>query len=200
MSAGWIKLHRQLRDSPYYKIGAATQTWLECLLRASHQPREVFLKRERITLQAGEFVMGREEFGAAIGLSGSTAWYWLLQFEADGMIDIRKTAKGSIVSVKNWADYQEVDSDIDNKKPADEQQMNTNKKVEKEKNEKNYSRDEIEKWLGKMNIDKPGAYLDALARKATPEAIAKAWKDAKRGVGIESPGDFWSRCLHYSNV
>lgn len=134
--SGWIKLHRQFRDSPYYKVGAASQTWIECLMRASHDTREVFLKREKITLQPGQFVMGREEFGQSIGISGSTAWYWILQFEADSMVDIKKTAKGSIVSVKNWLEYQKPDSTSDNRKTADEQQMNTNKKDKKVKNEK----------------------------------------------------------------
>lgn len=137
MNQGWIKLHRQFRESPYYRIGAAMQTWVECLLRASHEERTVFLKRERITLQKGQFVMGRDEFGQSIGISGSTAWYWLLQFESDNMVDIRKTAKGSIVSLKNWEEYQRVDSTVDNKKTADEQQMNTNKKDKKVENEKN---------------------------------------------------------------
>lgn len=134
---GWIKLHRQFRESPYYKIAAAMQTWVECLLRASHDDRLVFLKRERLELKQGQFVMGRDEFGHSIGISGSTAWYWLLQFEADSMVDIKKTAKGSIVSVKNWSEYQKVDSEVDNRKTADEQQMNTNKKEKNVKNDKN---------------------------------------------------------------
>lgn len=143
MLEGWIKLHRQFKDSPYYKIGAASQTWIECLMRASHSDDIVFLKRQKVSLKSGQFCMGREEFGASIGISGSTAWYWLLQFEADGMIDIKKTTKGSIVSVKNWNEYQKVDSTSNNKKTADEQQMNTNKNVNNVKNEKKDIVDEL---------------------------------------------------------
>jgi hypothetical protein len=113
------------------------QTWIECLLRASHDERDVFLRRERMTLQPGQFVMGREEFGAAIGISGSTAWYWMLQFEADSMVDIKKTAKGSIVSVKNWGEYQNLTAEL----ATNEQQKNTNKNDKNVKNEKKQSSD-----------------------------------------------------------
>lgn len=145
MKNGWIKLHRQFRESPYYRIGAAVQTWVECLLRASHEQRTVFLKRERVVLEQGQFVMGRDEFGHSIGISGSTAWYWLLQFESDGMIDIKKTTKGSVVTVKNWNDYQKIDSESDNGRTADEQQKNTNKKDKNVKNEKNTYVDPVTK-------------------------------------------------------
>ncbi len=139
---GWIKLHRQFRESPYYKEPNAKAVWIECLLRATHVDDTVFLKRQKVFLKAGEFCMGREEFGAAIGISGSTAWYWLLQFEVDSMVDIKKTTKGSVVSVKNWLQYQLVDSTIDNRKTTDEQQMNTNKNVKKVKNDK-----EVKKYV-----------------------------------------------------
>lgn len=80
-------------------------------------------------LKPGEFIMGREEFGKKIGVSGSTAWYWLNQFKVDNMIDIKTTNKGSVVSIKKWNTYQKADNNIDNRKTTDEQQMNTDKNV-----------------------------------------------------------------------
>lgn len=56
---------------------------------------------------------------------------------------------------------------------------------------------DIVKWFTKMEVGNPRAYLLALQRKASPEAIGRAWKDAKRGVGINSPGELWERALHY---
>lgn len=139
MKNGWIKLHRQIKDSPYYKNGAAMQTWLECLLRAAHGEEKIYLKRQQRNLQRGQFPMGREEFGQSIGISGSTAWFWLQQFKADSMIDIETSSKGSIVTVLNWNEYQEVDSNFDSKKTASEQEKNINKNVKKDKNEKKSS-------------------------------------------------------------
>lgn len=137
MSGNWIRLYRTLRDTPYYTESKAVHVWVECLLRASYKEREKYLKRQKVVLEAGQFVMGRDEFGKCIGMSGSTVWYWINQFEADNMIDIKKTAKGSLVTIKNWEKYQGVDSTSDNGKTTKKQQKNTNKKVNKEKKEKN---------------------------------------------------------------
>lgn len=89
--------------------------------------------------------MGREEFGRSISVSPSTVWYWIHQFKVDSMVDIKKTSKGTVVSIINWIDYQEVDSTLDNKKTTKKQQKNTNKKEKKKKNE------EYIQWLGEFN-------------------------------------------------
>lgn len=133
MGDGWIKLHRQLRESSFYTNSVAKAVWLECLLRASHVEREVYLKREKIRLGVGQFVVGRDDMAAAIGEKPSTVWFWLLRFEADNMLDIKKTTKGSIASVKNWHTYQGVDSEVDNGRTTDGQRIDTNKKVKNER-------------------------------------------------------------------
>lgn len=136
--SGWIKLHRKLRDNPIYNESKAVHCWIECLLRANHAGKDVYLKRDKIKLEPGMFLMGRQEFGKSIGMSGSTAWYWLLRFEKDKMVDIKKTAKGSIVTIISWNEYQQVDS----RKTAEKQQKNTNKNI---KNVKNTKRKTIKK-------------------------------------------------------
>ena len=153
---GWVKIHRKLRDNPIYSNSTAVHCWIECLLRANHENEGFFLSRRKVILKPGEFVMGREEFGEKIGVSGSTAWYWLNRFKADSMIDIKTTNKGSVISIKKWNTYQKVDSKIDNRKTTDEQQMNTdkNEKNNKKINKKNSNNQKIwdslskqDKWL-----------------------------------------------------
>ena len=80
--------------------------------------------------------MGREEFGRSIGMSGSTAWFWLQQFKDDSMIDIKTSNKGSILTIKNWEEYQRVDSEVDSGKTAEKQRMNRNKNDKNGKNDK----------------------------------------------------------------
>lgn len=145
MSNGWIKLHRVLKENPIYTESKAVHCWIECLLRAAHKKRVVYLKREKKELNPGQFVMGRREFGKTVGMSGSTAWYWLRRFEADRMVDIKKTTKGSIVTVLKWNEYQQVDRTVDNKKTAKKQQKNTNKNVKKEEKGKNDKKKKVEK-------------------------------------------------------
>ncbi len=141
MNDGYIKLHRKLRENPIYRESKAVHCWVECLLRASYKPKEVYLKRQKIKLNPGQFVMGREEFGRSIGISGSTAWYWINRFYSDNMVDIKKTSKGSIITILNWENYQAVDITVDNKQTTNEQQKNTTKNIKNIKNIKNKEKD-----------------------------------------------------------
>lgn len=149
----YIKLYRQFRQTPYYTESKAVHVWLECLLRASFSIQEKYLRREKIELKPGQFVMGREEFGSKIGISGSTVWYWINQFEADSMIDTKKTTKGSIITIRNWEKYQRVDNTSDNKKTTEKQQKNTIKNVKKEKKVKNTISKDIEQGYGNEEIN-----------------------------------------------
>ena len=137
MDNGFIKVWRKLRKNPIYTNSKAVHVWLECLMRASYQEKTFYKGREKIELDPGQFIMGREEFGDKIGMSGSTAWYWIKEFEADSMVDTESTAKGTIVTIENWGDYQKVDSNPDTTQTEDKQEINTNKNIKKEKNVKN---------------------------------------------------------------
>jgi len=136
---GWIKLHRKLRENPIYKNSKAVHCWIECLLRANHNNESFYLGRKQIELKSGEFIFGREEFGKGLGISGSTIWFWLRRFEVDSMVDIKKTSKGCLCKIKNWEEFQTVDSNLDNKKTANKQQKNTDKNDKNDKKIKKYN-------------------------------------------------------------
>jgi hypothetical protein len=153
---GWIKLHRQLKDNPIYKNSKAVHCWIECLLRANHDEGCYYLGRKKIVLNPGEFIMGRDEFGKSIGISGSTAWFWIERFKADSMLDIKKTSKGCLCLIKNWKIYQELDSKVDNKKTANKQQINTDNNDKNDKNENTISNKlDIEQAPVKEEYGKP---------------------------------------------
>lgn len=195
--SGWIKLHRQIREHEIYKNPTAMHLWLECLFRAAFEEKVVLLKRQKLTLQPGDFVFGYREMAQVANCSVSTAKFWMDYFETERMIERTTTPKGTICKLINWRQYQDTERSPERQANAERTLSEPNKKDKNEKNEKN-DRGEIEKWLRKMDIRNPAAYYDSLRSKSSDEAIAKAWKDAKRGVGIETPADFYSRCLHYA--
>ncbi|MDO3680679.1 conserved phage C-terminal domain-containing protein [Paenibacillus ehimensis] len=142
---GWIKLHRKLLASPFFADPNYLKLWVLCLLKASHQPTRQLVGNQLIDLEVGQFVTGRhsieEEFNKGIKpskqLSESTLWRMLSRFESEQMLNIKKTTKYSVVTVVNWIQYQDLDSNW----TANEQQLNTNKNVKnvKKKDLKRYS-------------------------------------------------------------
>jgi hypothetical protein len=142
MSNGWIKLHRKLKKSPIYRESKAVHIWVECLLRASHEEREFYAKREKVSLKPGQFLMGKREMAKELGLSPSTVLYWIKRFEADRMIDLKRTAKGGIVTIKNWDEHQQVDRKVDQGRSKDGPGIDPNKNVKNYKNVKKGTADE----------------------------------------------------------
>jgi hypothetical protein len=69
--------------------------------------------------------------------------------------------------------------------------------------ERRGDRTAAERWhegeFSNMQIDKPTAYLDKLLTSVVFDwsAVKRSWAEWSRGVAIESPGDFWQRCLHW---
>ena len=122
---GWISLHRKFRESYFYKHSHAVHVWIECLLRASHNERFSTIGRKKVTLKPGTFIMGRKELGQAIGMPPSTAWYWMQQFKVDKMVDIQSMHNGSLVTVLNWVEYQDLDTKVVRKKTAKRPQKDT---------------------------------------------------------------------------
>ncbi len=145
--AGWIKLHRSLLKSAVFDDPQLLKLWLWCLLKATHTPRETVIEKQLVKLEPGQFPTGRfkleEEFNRGTPkrkrVSAITLWRWLKKLEEWQMLNIKTHSKFSIVTVSNWSEYQQDEQQMNNRRTTDEQQVNTDKNVKNEKNEKKYS-------------------------------------------------------------
>ena len=152
---GWIKLHRKLLDSPIFQNEKLFKVFAYCLMKASHKEHTQLVGRRVVHLQKGQFVFGRKRASEELRLKESTVRDYVKLLEKLGTIDIKSDNKFSVITVVNWAVYQndEEISDskndkksttnqhqMDNKSTSNQQQINTNKNVknvENDKNEKN---------------------------------------------------------------
>lgn len=142
--AGWIKVHRRLKESAVFGDPDLLKLWLLCLLKATHKPREVVIEKQVVRLEPGQFVTGRfeleKEYNDGVPnrkkISASTLQRWLRKLETWQMLNIKTYSKFSIVTVSNWTEYQQDEQQVNNKWTTDEQQVNTDKNVKNDKNEK----------------------------------------------------------------
>lgn len=131
---GWIKLYRKLLHSPIFSSEKGLKVWVWCLLKASHDGYEQYVGRKLVILKPGQFIFGRHSASGELKMKGSTLWGWIQTLKIDSYIDIKPYSKYSVISIKNWSEYQGLDSKVDNKQTTDEQQMDTNKNVKNVKN------------------------------------------------------------------
>ncbi len=160
-------------------------------MRASYQEKTFYKGREKIELNPGQFIMGRDEFGDKIGMSGSTVWYWIKEFKTDSMVDIKTTARGTIVTIENWGDYQKVDSTSDTTQTGDKQEINTNKNIKKDKKVKKNTNggkfDIVKKENGRYKYpDDFEKIWNAYPKsRGTKKKAWRKWK-ARRNEGIDN--------------
>lgn len=130
---GWIKLHRKLLHSLIFGNEKGLKVWLWCLLKANHTPNTFLLGRQKVSLLAGQFIMGSNTAIDELRLAKATLWYWLHFLEEQGQVRLQKNAKYTVVTLLNWTDYQ---TQLDAGDTLKERWVGTNKN---EKNEKNTS-------------------------------------------------------------
>ena len=140
MNNGWIKLYRKSLENIIFTNEKGWKIWTWCLLKSCHKKEEFFIGRQKIDLTSGQFVTGRDKMASELSMSGSTAWWWLLELEKQGYLNIKKTTKYSIITILKWREHQDVDNKSYNRKTTDEQQIDTYKN---DKNVKNDKKEEI---------------------------------------------------------
>ena len=152
---GYIKLYRQIADTPIWADSDKLKLWLMCLMKATHDEKTQVVGNQIIELKAGQFITGRsalsDEFNRDVKkdrrVDGLTLFRWLSLFEKMEMLNIKKTNKYSLVTVLNWDKYQgqrtSNEQQLNNKRTSNEQQLNTNKNDKNVKNVKNEKKEDI---------------------------------------------------------
>lgn len=201
MSESWIKLHRQFRETSFYGQAIPVALWVECLLRAGWEKKERYIGREKVELDAGEFVFGYHEMGLTVGCSGSTVKAWMDIFEKEGMVERRTNAKGTVCKLKKWSEYQEGRTQNECKKNADRMQKVSNKNI---KNSRTNGNTDLDAVIPGNEIVARGATTPATYAQKFFSKDPDAWKSEgeyfiSKGVPLEFAraefikfGNYWT--------
>jgi len=132
---GWFKWHRKLLNSLVFQNEKCLKIWLWCLCKATHKENTTMVGKQKITLKKGEFIMGGFTAKETLRIARTTIYYWLDFLKQEGMVDIKKTNKYTIITILNWDEYQQLDIKKTSNFTSDGHQMDTNKNVKNEKKE-----------------------------------------------------------------
>ena len=105
--------------------------WIVLLLKANHKETKMIWNNNLIVIKEGQFITGRKELSKASGIPESTIEDILKYFEISEQIQQQKTTKYRLITIINWKDYQNTD----NKATTKQQQSDTNKNDNKDKND-----------------------------------------------------------------
>jgi len=191
---GWLKVHRKLKDSSFYKDSQAVHLWLHLLLCANHKEAEVLIGQQIVKVKPGQFITGRKKLSEATGIAESKIQRVLKVFEKCTMIEQQTFTKYRVISITNFTEYQLGEQQTNSKRTTDEQQMNTNKN---DKNEKKDNKPYIpyQKILDMYhehasNLSKVEIYTDKRKR-----AVKQFWNQDDKHREL----DFYERYFKYVN-
>lgn len=143
---GWVKLHRKLIKSDVFENEKLLKVFVWCLIKATRHSKEQVVGANRINLLPGQFVTGRRKAAMELGMKESTANNYLKRLEAMQMIHLNCNNKFTVVTVDNYSLYQQDSKKVDKNLTENEQKVDTNKKVKKEKNNNIYAQQVEQLW------------------------------------------------------
>jgi DnaD/phage-associated family protein len=143
---GWVKEQRKELDSTIYTNPYYFKLWRTLIMLANHADGKVDFNGKPIPVSSGQLVTGRDALAFIYNRgaqpvhqkSARVLWRWIQKFEEWQMLSIKSTTKYSVISITNWAKYQENDQLMSSSSPASVQQVSTNKKDKNLENDKKY--------------------------------------------------------------
>lgn len=130
MSSGWIKLHRKVFNSPVVnKDCHHFYLWAYLLCHAAHTPIKAFFGDRLVALEAGQLITGRKKMAIACGINENKIERILKLLKNEQLIEQQASSKSRLITIKNWKIYQQNEQQneqqTNNKRTANEQQVNT---------------------------------------------------------------------------
>lgn len=129
----WIKLYRKILKSPIWENEKALKVWIWCLIKATYVQKIQLVGQQKVLLEKGQFVFGRNKASQELQMSESTVYRYINLLKELKMINIKSNNKFSIITIEKWEDYQiekeYLNSNTNNKRTTNEQQTDTNNNI-----------------------------------------------------------------------
>lgn len=113
---GWISLHRKIKDNWLWqrkRVFSEFEAWIDILLSVNHAPAKVSINGQLIEVKEGEILTSILKLSEAWQWSRGKVTRFLDKLESEQMINQKRTSKYTLLTVMNWALYQ--DENIENR-------------------------------------------------------------------------------------
>ena len=141
MFRGYIKLWRKIEDNPLSHDPDFMAIWVWILLLANHKFKEWKIGYQKIPIKRGQFITSRNKLSIITGVNESKLERTMTYLQSEQQIEQQKFNNYRLITVINYNIYQPSEQlneqQVNSKRTASEQQVNTTKECKNEKNEKN---------------------------------------------------------------
>lgn len=128
---GWISVHRKIRESWIWnsdEVYDKRSAWLDLLLAANYQDKEIQYNKQRINIEKGQFLTSIAKLADRWKWSRHKVSLFLDKLEEEKMIVQIKDNKSTLISIENYEKYQEkLGQKRDTKRTAERTCVGTSK-------------------------------------------------------------------------
>lgn len=194
---GWIKLYRVLLDddlwincTPVQKVVMVT-----LLLMANHKERKWIWQGKKFSAKPGQMVTSLESIKgkSGKGVSIRAVRTSLTKFESVGFLTSESTNSGRLVTIANWAKYQEgikeATNELTGNRQATDKQVTTNKNDKNDK-KKTPSSSDLESRFDELWKLYPRKQGKQVALKAYKKSVKNGTTDEQIKSGIMSYSNY----------
>lgn len=191
---GFVKIYRKMLEWEWYDDVNTKVVFLHILLKANWKET----KYHGETIYPGEYKTTLPELSEDLGLSIKNVRTALEHLKAAGCLAVRKNPKFSIISIKNWGQYQSGGSQ-NGSQTAVERQSNGSQAavsfhyIEEEKEKKNSKKRENGGAASPPSLSEIADYVHAEGYHFSPERFF-TWYEEKNWRGVDDwkkKADLW---------
>ncbi|MBR5202674.1 MAG: hypothetical protein IKW45_05365 [Clostridia bacterium] len=108
MKQGWISVHRQIQDHWLWaeKPFSKGQAWIDMLLLANHEDKQILLDSKVVKVLAGSFITSEVKLAERWGWSRHKVRDFLDLLKGEKMINKVSDSRRTTIFVDNYAEYQ----------------------------------------------------------------------------------------------
>jgi hypothetical protein len=125
--SGWIKLHRKITEWEWFEDKNTFIVFITLLLMANHKEK----KYKGIVVKVGAIVTGRDILAKQTKLSVQQIRTALSKLKLTNEITIETSSQGTVIQIVNYKKYQLLTNEITTEEPVNNQQVASNKNVNK---------------------------------------------------------------------
>jgi len=149
--SGWIKLHRKVREHWIFQEKrkfSRFEAWVDLLMMANHKDNKFLLGNELIEVNRGQLVTSELKLMERWRWGKSKLRDFLKLLEEDGMIVRKSDRKKTVITICNYNEYQDYDSE--NRPQTDHEQTNNGLLSDTNKNDKNVKNEKNNNYTSKI--------------------------------------------------
>jgi hypothetical protein len=149
MSQGWIKLHREIQDNPFWKSETFTrgQAWVDLLILANHKDGFIYVRGNKVSVKRGQVGWSQKRLSERWDWSRNKVRKFLQDLEEEQQIRQHKSNVSTVITLINYDQYQSKNTKKNSRRTAEGQQRDTNKNDKNAKKSVAPTKKEVENYF-----------------------------------------------------